>query len=39
MLLKRAYTKAEFEEMFEGIGFGKVDVRTSDIGVEVWFEK
>jgi len=37
MLLKRAYTKQEFEEMFDGVGFKKVDVRTSEIGLEVWF--
>lgn len=39
MLLKRAYTKEELEEMLGGIGFSKVEVRTNDIGMEVWFEK
>jgi ubiquinone/menaquinone biosynthesis C-methylase UbiE len=39
MLLKRAYTKPELEEMLAGIGFKKAEVRTNDIGMEAWFEK
>ncbi len=39
MLLKRAYTKQELEKMLEGIGFKKADVRTNEVGMEVWFEK
>jgi ubiquinone/menaquinone biosynthesis C-methylase UbiE len=39
MLLKRAYTQAELEKMTDGVGFKKVELRTNDIGMEVWFEK
>jgi ubiquinone/menaquinone biosynthesis C-methylase UbiE len=39
MLLKRAYTKQELENMLEGIGFKKAEVRTDEIGMEAWFEK
>jgi ubiquinone/menaquinone biosynthesis C-methylase UbiE len=39
MLLKRAYTKPELEKMLEVIGFEKAEVRTSEIGMEAWFEK
>ncbi len=39
MLLKRAYTKVEFERMLAGVPFRKVEVRTEDIGMEAWFEK
>ena len=39
MLLKRAYTKEDLERMLAGIGFQKAEVRTNDIGMEVWFEK
>jgi ubiquinone/menaquinone biosynthesis C-methylase UbiE len=39
MLLKRAYTKQELEKMLEGIGFKKAEVRTTEVGMEAWFEK
>jgi ubiquinone/menaquinone biosynthesis C-methylase UbiE len=39
MLLKRAYTKQEMEQMLAGIGFRKTEVRANDIGMEAWFEK
>jgi ubiquinone/menaquinone biosynthesis C-methylase UbiE len=39
MLLKRAYTKDELEKMLGGIGFGKVELRTNEIGMEAWVEK
>jgi ubiquinone/menaquinone biosynthesis C-methylase UbiE len=37
MLLKRAYTKLEVEQMLHDAGFKTVDVRTDDIGMEAWF--
>jgi ubiquinone/menaquinone biosynthesis C-methylase UbiE len=39
MLLKRAYTKQELEKMLEGAGFAKDEVRTTEVGMEAWFEK
>jgi ubiquinone/menaquinone biosynthesis C-methylase UbiE len=39
MLLKRAYTKSEFEQFFAQARFRSVDVQTNLIGVEVWAEK
>ncbi|MGA2039658.1 MAG: class I SAM-dependent methyltransferase [Bryobacteraceae bacterium] len=39
MLLRRAYTKQEIETMLEGLGFRKAEVRTNEIGMEVWVEK
>jgi len=39
MLLKRAYTKPELETMVGGIGCAKADVRTTEMGMEAWFEK
>lgn len=39
MLLKRAYTKQQFEQMLEQIPFAKAEVRDAPLGVEVWFEK
>jgi ubiquinone/menaquinone biosynthesis C-methylase UbiE len=39
MLLKRAYTKQEFEEMLAKVGFKEAEVRVTDIGMEAWFEK
>jgi ubiquinone/menaquinone biosynthesis C-methylase UbiE len=39
MLLKRAYTMREFEELLRGIGFSKAEVRPEAIGMEVWLEK
>lgn len=35
MLLKRAYTRGEFERFFEKAGFGSVEVRETLIGLEV----
>lgn len=39
MLLRRAYTRAALEKMFEGAGFKKVELRTDRIGMEAWFWK
>ena len=39
MLLKRAYTKPEFERMLANIPFGKKEVRLADLGVELWLQK
>jgi len=41
VLLKRAYTKQEFEQMLAGIPFGKAEVRQAleGIGVEIWMSK
>lgn len=39
MLLKRAYTKPELEEMLAKVGFKEAEVRTNDIGMEAWFDK
>lgn len=39
LLLKRAYTRQEFEQMLAKIPFRKAEVRDTPIGVEVWFEK
>jgi ubiquinone/menaquinone biosynthesis C-methylase UbiE len=39
MLLKRAYTKPELEEMLAKVGFKEAEVRMNDIGMEAWFEK
>lgn len=39
MLLKRAYTKQEIEQMTRQVPFRKVEVRNIDIGMEIWFEK
>jgi ubiquinone/menaquinone biosynthesis C-methylase UbiE len=38
-LLKRAYTKREFEAILETVDFSKSEVRTDDIGMEARFEK
>jgi ubiquinone/menaquinone biosynthesis C-methylase UbiE len=37
MLLKRAYTKEELENMLDRAGFKTVEVRTNEIGMEAWF--
>jgi ubiquinone/menaquinone biosynthesis C-methylase UbiE len=37
MLLKRAYTKEELENMLARAGFKTVEVRTNEIGMEAWF--
>jgi ubiquinone/menaquinone biosynthesis C-methylase UbiE len=39
MLLKRAYTKRQFEEILEAVDFSKCEIRTDDIGMEARFEK
>jgi ubiquinone/menaquinone biosynthesis C-methylase UbiE len=39
MLLKRAYTTQELEKMLASIGFAKAEVRTTEVGMEAWFEK
>jgi ubiquinone/menaquinone biosynthesis C-methylase UbiE len=39
MLLKRAYTAEEFEKMLATIGFAQSDIGSTEIGMEVWFEK
>jgi ubiquinone/menaquinone biosynthesis C-methylase UbiE len=35
MLLKRAYTKEQFEQMLEQTEFSRVDIEESDIGLEI----
>ena len=39
MLLKRAYTKPEFEKLCAQTGFSSFDVRESGIGLEVEMDK
>jgi ubiquinone/menaquinone biosynthesis C-methylase UbiE len=39
MLLKRAYTKGEFQQFFSQANFRTVDIRDSLIGLEMWLEK
>jgi ubiquinone/menaquinone biosynthesis C-methylase UbiE len=39
MLLKRAYTTQEFEQMLQQIPFGKVEMREAPLGVEIQFSK
>lgn len=39
MLLKRAYTVPEFEQMLAQVPFRRVEIRQEPLGVEVWFEK
>ena len=39
MLLKRAYTRSEFEQFLSQTQFGKVDIQESLTGLEVWLEK
>jgi ubiquinone/menaquinone biosynthesis C-methylase UbiE len=39
MLLKRAYTGKQFDEMVKRVPFGKVEVRDAPLGVEIWFSK
>jgi ubiquinone/menaquinone biosynthesis C-methylase UbiE len=39
MLLKRAYTQAEFERMLADIPFRGKEIRVVDIGVELWLRK
>ena len=40
MLLKRAYTRAEFEQLLADIPFSDKEIRIDDgVGVEVWLRK
>jgi ubiquinone/menaquinone biosynthesis C-methylase UbiE len=39
MLLKRAYTKSDFEQMISQTGFAKVEIRESHIGLEIVLSK
>jgi ubiquinone/menaquinone biosynthesis C-methylase UbiE len=39
MLLKRAYTKSDFEQMISQTGFAQVEIRESHIGLEVLLAK
>jgi ubiquinone/menaquinone biosynthesis C-methylase UbiE len=39
MLLKRAYTEAQFERMLADIPFHSKEIRRVDIGVELWLRK
>ena len=39
MLLKRAYTKSDFERMTSQTGFAKVEIRESPIGLEILLSK
>lgn len=39
MLLKRAYTRQQFDAMVKQVPFGTVEVREAPLGVEIWFSK
>jgi ubiquinone/menaquinone biosynthesis C-methylase UbiE len=39
MLLKRAYTRSDFERMVSQTGFGKIEIRESLIGLEILLSK
>lgn len=39
MLIKRAYTSAEFHQMVSETSFGRCELRPDDIGFEVWLQK
>lgn len=39
MLLKRAYTGKQFQQMVKQVPFGKVELRDAPLGVEIWFSK
>jgi ubiquinone/menaquinone biosynthesis C-methylase UbiE len=39
MLLKRAYTRQQFEALLAPIGFSKTEIRTNAIGLEAWLVK
>jgi ubiquinone/menaquinone biosynthesis C-methylase UbiE len=39
MLLKRAYTRAQFEQLLADIPFGEKEIRVEGIGLEVWLRK
>ena len=39
MLLKRAYTRADFEHFLSQTRFGPIDIRESPLGFEVWLSR
>jgi ubiquinone/menaquinone biosynthesis C-methylase UbiE len=39
MLLKRAYTRSEFERFLSQTQFGKVDIQESPTGLDIWLQK
>jgi hypothetical protein len=39
MLLNNAYTRQQFEQMLAQAGFGSVDIREVDIGLEISMRK
>ena len=39
VLLKRAYTRNDFVRMAKESSFGKADIRSCDLGLEVWLTK
>jgi ubiquinone/menaquinone biosynthesis C-methylase UbiE len=39
MLLKRAYTRGQFERMLADIPFQSKEIRNVDIGIELWLQK
>ncbi|HTU51057.1 MAG TPA: class I SAM-dependent methyltransferase, partial [Acidobacteriaceae bacterium] len=39
MLLKRAYTRQEIEQMLGQVPFRRTEVQQNAIGMEIWFEK
>jgi ubiquinone/menaquinone biosynthesis C-methylase UbiE len=39
MLLKRAYTRSEFEQLFSQTNFQRVDIQKTLMGLEMWLEK
>jgi len=39
MLLKRAYTRSDFEEMISQTGFAQVEIRESQMGLEILLTK
>jgi ubiquinone/menaquinone biosynthesis C-methylase UbiE len=39
MLLKRAYTRAQFEQMLADIPFREKEIRTDGVGLELWLRK
>jgi hypothetical protein len=39
MLLKRAYTRPEIEQMLAQVLFRRAEVHENSIGMEIWFEK
>jgi hypothetical protein len=39
LLLRRAYTRAQFEQMLTDIPFQNKEIRDTEIGVELWLRK